>query len=360
VGKTFRLLEEARALRARGIDLVLAWVDPRGRPEVEALLAGLEAVPPRRFDFRGLVAEEMDLAAILVRRPQVAIVDDLAHANVPGSRNGRRHEDVAELLEAGVSVIAAMDVVQLESLRDLVERLTGLVVHETVPDTFLRGADQVVTIDVSVEDLLERVQAGKISSADRPGGSSGRLFKPETLAALRELALREVAETLDYREGQSIAATKDPQVSGRVMVCLASLSPRAATLLRRGSRFVGRLATDWFVVYVETPGEAPHRIDEGVRRRLLANVEKARELGAEVVWLRARDPVPALIDFARSHGIATIMIGRSQAPWWRRLVRRSIPSRLMREAKGLDLYVIAERDDPAETPGAGALSQVGS
>jgi two-component system sensor histidine kinase KdpD len=310
-------------------------------------------VPPQRLEYHGLLAEELDLGGVLARRPQVAVVDDLAHANAPGSRNVRRHEDVSDLLEAGISVIAAMDVLHLESLRDLVERLTGLVVHDTVPDTLLRGADQVVTIDVSAEDLLERLRAGKLSSGDRQGSVLTRLYRPETLAALRELALREVAETLDYRDGQSIAATKDPQVSGRVMVCLSSLSPRALTLLRHGSRFVGRLATDWFVVYVETPHEAPHRVDDAIRRRLLANVEKARELGAEVIWLRARDPVPALIDFARSHGVGTITIGRSQTPWWRRPFRRSIPSRLMREAKGLDLYVIAERDASADVVGAG-------
>jgi two-component system sensor histidine kinase KdpD len=359
VGKTSRLIEEARALSARGVDLVLAHVGTRGSAEAEAALAGLEAVAPRRFEHLGLVVEEMDVAAVLARSPQVAIVDDLAHANVHGSRNARRHEDVADLLEAGISVIAAMDVLHLESLRDLVERLTGLVIHDTVPDTFLRGADQVVTIDVSVEDLLERFQAGKIAPAGRADASQERVYQRETLAALRELALREVAETLDYHGGLSVAARKDPQVSGRVMVCLSSLSPRALTLLRRGSRFMGRLATDWFVVYVETPGEAPQRIDESARRRLLANVEKARELGAEVIWLHARDPVPALIDFARSHGIGTIMMGRSQRPWWRRLMRPSIPNRLMRAAKGLDLYVIAERDDAPEARAARSSAEAG-
>jgi two-component system sensor histidine kinase KdpD len=345
VGKTQRMLEEAHALRQRGVDVVLAFVEPHGRPEITSLAEGLELVPRRSVEFRGVLAEDMDLEAVLARKPQVAIVDELAHTNPPGSRNARRYQDVLTMLESGISVIGAVNVQHLESLNDLLERLADLTVHETIPDSFVKNADHAVDIDLSVEDLLERLHAGKIYPNERIPWALEHVFRRECLVSLRELALREVAETLDRRD--LVSAPRPTQVSGRVMVCLSSLSPRALTLLRRASRFAGRLATDWFVVYVETPGEAPERIAPEVQKTLVANVEKARELGAEVVRLKAKDPVVALVDFARSHGVATILAGRSRRPWWRRLLRRSPVDRLFDEAVDFDLYVVAQED--AET-----------
>jgi two-component system sensor histidine kinase KdpD len=347
VGKTYRMLQEAQALKLRGVEIVLAFVEPHGRAETAVLVDGLEVIPRRRVEYRGVGAEEMDLEAVLARRPQVAVVDELAHTNPPGSRNARRYQDVLTLLEAGISVICAVNVQHLESLNDLLERIAFLKVHETVPDTFVKNADQVVDIDLSVEDLLDRLHSGRIYPADRIPWALDHVFRRECLASLRELALREVAETLDRRDVQALA--KPTQVSGRVMVCLSSLSPRTLALLRRGSRFAGRLATDWFVVYVETPGEAPDRIRPEIQKALVENVGKARELGAEVVRLKARDPVAALVDFARSHGVAAILAGRSRRPWWKRVLRRSPAERLFAEATDLDLYVVAEEDEGPES-----------
>jgi len=343
VGKTQRMLEEAHALRAAGVDVVLAFVEPHGRAGVASLAEGLELVPRRRVEFRGVAAEDMDLEAVLARTPEVAIVDELAHTNPPGSRNARRYQDVLTLLDAGISVIGAVNVQHLESLNDLLERLADLTVHETIPDSFVKNADHAVDIDLSVEDLLERLHAGKIYPQQRIPWALAHVFRRECLVSLRELALREVAETLDRRD--LVCAPRPTQVSGRVMVCLSSLSPRALVLLRRASRFAGRLATDWFVVYVETPREAPERIAPEVQRKLVANVEKARELGAEVVRLKAKDPVAALVDFARSHGVATILAGRSRRPWWKRLLHRSPVDRLFDEAVDFDLYVVAQEDE---------------
>jgi two-component system sensor histidine kinase KdpD len=345
VGKTFRMLQEAHALKLRGVDIVLGLVEPHGRAETAALIDGLEVVPRRRVEYRGVSTDDLDLDAILTRNPQVAVVDELAHSNPPGSRNSRRYQDVLSLLDAGISVICAVNVQHLESLNDLLERIADLKVHETVPDTFVKSADQVVDIDLSVEDLLDRLHSGRIFPADKIPWALAHVFRPECLGSLRELALREVAETLDRRDSGAREPPRPAQVSGRVMVCLASLSPRALALLRRGSRFAGRLATDWFVVYVETPEEAPERIGATVRERLVLNVEKARELGAEVVRLKAEDPVPALLEFARSHGVATILVGRSRRPWWKRALRRSPLERLFRAAEDLDLYVVSEEDE---------------
>jgi two-component system, OmpR family, sensor histidine kinase KdpD len=342
VGKTCRLLHEAHALRQSGVDVVVAFVETHGRAGTAALVEGLELVPRRTVEHRGVRALDLDLDAVLARAPRVAIVDELAHTNPPGSRHLRRFQDALELVDAGIDVIGAVDVLHLESLNDLVERLTGLKVHETIPDTFLKAADQVVVVDLSVEDLLDRLRSGRIYPPDKLAWAESHAFRPECLASLRELALREVAETLD-RRGRALPATP-PQVSGRVMVCLSSLSPRADALLRRGSRFAGRLATDWFVVYVETPDEAPHRIRPEIERALVENVARARELGAEVVRLKARDAAEALVDFARSHGVATILAGRSQRPWWKRLLRRSPVDRLFDEAADFNLYLVAEAD----------------
>ncbi|HKA89346.1 MAG TPA: universal stress protein [Haliangiales bacterium] len=347
VGKTYRMLEEAHALRERGVDCVIAYVETHGRAEVGELVDGLEVIPRKRIDYRGVFVEEMDLDAALARRPDVAIVDEIAHTNAPGSRNRKRYQDVLELLAAGINVIGAFNVQHLESLNDIVERVTKVSVRETIPDSFLKQADQIVNLDLAIEDLVERLKSGKIYARDKVPSALAHFFTTQNLATLRELALREVAESLERAgEAQAVAGREAGQSAAhrRVMVCMSSYSPRANMLLRRGSRLAGRLNTDWFVVYVETPGESPTMIDAEAQRHLLANIEKARELGAEVVRLKARDPVAAIMDFARSHGVGQIIIGRSKQPWWRQIIGRSIPIRLVKEAIEFDLYIMALED----------------
>jgi len=342
VGKTYRMLEEAHDLRRRGVDVVVAFVEPHARAETEVLIDGLEVVPRLRIEYRGVAVEEMDLDAVLRRKPQVALVDEIPHTNAPGSRNRKRYQDVLALLDAGINVIGALNVQHLESLNDLIERATSVAVRETVPDSFLKQADQVVNLDLAVEDLQERLRSGKIYATEKIPWALENFFKDHNLATLRELALREVAESLD-RAG---AARRDPELkaAGRVMVCLASNPPRAKTLLARGSRMAGRLNTDWYVVYVETPEEAPHLIDAEAQRHLLANIDKAKELGAEVVRLKAADPALALLDFARTHGVAHVIVGRSLHPWWRQILRGSVVTRLLREAEEFDLHVVSFLD----------------
>lgn len=353
VGKTYRMLEEAHALKARGVDIVLAYIEPHGRADTAALIEGLEVIPRKAIVYRGVAVEEMDLDAVLARKPQVAVVDEIPHTNVPGSRNRKRYQDVLEILDAGINVIGALNVQHLESLKDLVERATGVVIRETVPDSFLKEADQVVNLDMSVEDLLERLKAGKIYAADKVSWALRHFFKEPKLSTLRELALREVAESLERMSEAKARANNEAaeavRVPGRVMVCISSHPPHAATLLRKGSRMAGRLSTDWFVVYVETPDEAPNWIDAEAQRHLLENIERARELGAEVVRLVARDPVPAIVDFARSHGVGHIIVGRSHRPWWNRIFGRSVPVRLVNEVAGIDLHVVSFEEKEERT-----------
>jgi two-component system sensor histidine kinase KdpD len=352
VGKTYRMLEEARQLRARGVDVVGALIETHGRAETAALVEGLELVPERRVEYRGVVVKELDLDAVLARRPAIAIVDELPHTNAPGSRHRKRHQDVEELLGAGIHVIGAMNVQHLESLNDLIERATGVRVRETVPDTFLELADQVVNLDLAVEDLLDRLRAGKIYAPEKVAWAVEHFFKGNNLTTLRELALREVAASLERTAsavpgpGQEVAA---PRTTGRLMACLSSSPPRGAALLRRASRMAGRLSTEWFAVYVETPGEAPDRIEAEAQRHLLDNLELARQLGAEVVRLRGDDPAAALLDFARSHRVSDVLVGRSRRPWWRRVLGRSVAQRLVDEGTDLDLH-LSSIDEEGDRP----------
>jgi two-component system sensor histidine kinase KdpD len=288
---------------------------------------------------------------VLARRPLVAVVDEIPHTNVPGSRHRKRYQDVLELLDAGIHVIGALNVQHLEGLGDLVARTAGVRVRETVPDSFLKQADQVVNLDLAIEDLLDRLRAGKIYPDEKVAWALEHFFRGENLTTLRELSLREVAESVE-RQAQAAArtgASSAPAAAGsRVMVCLSSYARSAASLLRKGSRMAGRLGTAWFVVYVETPRESAERIDAETQRHLHENIERARALGAEVVRLKSDDPAAALLDFASAHGVGQIVIGRSRQPWWRQLLGRSVPMRLVREAEGFDLSIVAL--DESEAP----------
>ena len=354
VGKTFRMLQEAHDLKKRGVDIVIGFVEPHERAETLALVEGLEVVPRKKIEYRGVTIEEMDLDAVLARRPGVAIVDEVAHTNAPGSRHRRRYEDVLELVDAGLNVICAFNVQHLESLNSLIERATGVVVRETVPDTFLKQADQVVTMDLTVEDLLDRLKAGKIYAEEKVPWALEHFFKETNLASLRELVLREVAESVERAAAapatreKRVAGAVRSDVSGRVMVCMSSFSPRAAGLLRRGSRTAGRLNTDWYVVYVETPAEAPNLIDAAAQRYLHENIQTARDLGAEVVRLKGKDPAAAILEFARAHNVRTVIVGRSLRPPWRRLFKKDVVQKLVDEAVGFDLHIVSFEEQEGE------------
>jgi two-component system sensor histidine kinase KdpD len=346
VGKTYKMLQESHDLAKRGVDIVLGYIEPHSRQETAVLIDGLEVVPRMKVDYRGVEVEEMDLDAVLARVPDIAVVDEVAHTNAPTCRHRKRYQDILELLEAGINVICAFNIQHLESLNDLVKSSTGVVVRETVPDSFLKDADQVVTLDLAAEDLIERLRAGKIYSKDKIQRALENFFREDNLATLRELSLREVAENLDRSSRRR--ATANGQAAkvlsasgGRVMVCMSSASPKARVLLRRGSRMAGRLNTYWFVVYVETPDETPLRIDAKIQRILMDNIEKARELGAEVIRLQAKDPVTAILDFAKSHGVGHVILGRSRQPWWKMFLGKSILYRIIEEAEGLDVHIVS-------------------
>lgn len=350
MGKTYRMLEEAHELRSKGTDVVLGFIETHGRVETERKVADLEIVPRKKIAYRGVELEEMDVDAILARRPEVAIVDELAHTNVPGSKHERRYQDVEELVQAGINVITAMNIQHIEGLGTQMRRVTGIDIRETVPDTFLARADQIVDVDVSVEALRERLREGKIYPLHQVEQALRNFFKPSNLAALREAALREVARGLTRQRHDAEALKREggrrPQAVEKIMVGLSSNPGESGGLLRKASRMAEQLSADWYAVHVETPAESVRKIGTRDFVTLLDNINLAGDMGAETVWLKSNDVVKAMLDYARDNGITRIIIGRTRRPWWKSLVRADIPMRLIKAATDIDVDIVA--DDQGE------------
>jgi len=341
VGKTYRMLEDAHELRRQGLDVVLGLIQSHGRFETEGLIGDLEHVPLKRIEYRGAAFNELDVDAIIARRPGIAIVDELAHTNVPGSKNQKRYEDVLELIDAGISVITAVNIQHMESLNDAVKRITGVQVRETVPDSFFRRANEIVDIDISVEMLRTRLRQGKIYPVEKIPQALNNFFRKGNLSALRELALREVAtdqatKAHDYREREGLEQAAIPE---KVMVAMASRGS-AKRILRSGARIAGRLASDWFAVYVETPKEEPGRINPHDYVLLQENIRFAKELGAKVIKLKGRRVADALIDFACREGITHVVFGQSARSRWDIFLHGSVINRFLRDVRSSSVHVV--------------------
>ena len=341
VGKTYRMLEDAHLMRRQGVDIVIGLIEPHGRAETAALVEGLEIVSLQEIQYRSIILREMNLEAILARHPAWCIVDELAHTNVPGSRNHKRYEDVLELLDAGINVMTAMNVQHLETLNDAVARSASIQIRETVPDSFLRRADEVVNVDITIDELRDRLRQGKIYAPEKVEQALANFFRKGNLNMLRELALRATAEQVgaaaaEYRRTQGLEQAPIPE---KVMVCL---SPRAGMerLVRVGARIAGRLATNWYVVYVETP-DADHRHgDPEAFARLEDYQRMARDLGARVVTLKDKKVADALIEFARKENISHVVFGQSARSRWDILLRGSIINRFLTEMRDTTVQVV--------------------
>ncbi|HEY6394490.1 MAG TPA: hypothetical protein VIX12_03665, partial [Candidatus Binataceae bacterium] len=348
VGKTYRMLDEAHQLRARGVDVVLGFIEPHNRAETAARIGDLEVVPRRKIPYRGVMLEEMDLDAIIARNPEVVVVDELAHTNVPGSKHEKRYHDVEELVSNGTNVITALNVQHLESLNPLMKRVTGIDVRETVPDAILGRADQVVNIDVPVDALRERLREGKIYPESQIENALKNFFKPSNLGSLRELALREVARSLN-RQREDLEALKReggrrPHVLERIMVGLSSNSEESGRLLRKASRVAGELNAEWYAVHVETPSESVRKIGTGEFVALLNSINLAGDLGAETVWLKSDNISKALLDFAREKSVTRIILGRTHQPFWRQWIGRDVPTRVIAASHDIDVEIVASED----------------
>jgi two-component system sensor histidine kinase KdpD len=339
VGKTYEMLQEGHRLKQQNVDVVIGIVETHGRVDTRTLTEGLEQVPRRRVEYRGVVLDEMDLDALLARRPTVALVDELAHTNAPGSRNGKRYQDVEEMLRAGINVITTVNVQHLESLYDLIERSTGVKVKERVPDYVVAQADQIVNVDLSAEDLQERLRAGKVYPPERTERALANFFTGENLSRLRELALEEIARALDRRR-QPQAGADPGSGSERVMVCLSSRSPNVQRLLRKAARLADRFNAPWYAVYVQTPNERVEKVDAATLRQVSDALTLAQQLGGVPMQFKGGDFARTVADFVREYGITHIMVGRSQQPWFRRWFGRSPLDRLLDAVPGVDVVVV--------------------
>ncbi|MGA8530047.1 MAG: universal stress protein [Acidobacteriaceae bacterium] len=341
VGKTYRMLEDAHLMRRQGVDIVIGLIEPHGRADTAALVEGLEAVPLLDIQYRSVTLHEMNLDAILARHPAWCIVDELAHTNVPGSHNRKRYEDVLELLDAGINVMTAVNIQHLETLNDAVARSASTQIRETVPDSLLRRANEIVNVDIPIDELRDRLRQGKIYAPEKVEQALANFFRKGNLNMLRELALRTTAEQVgtaaaEYRRTQGLEQAPIPE---KVMVCL-SARPGMERLLRTGARIAGRLATNWFVVYVESPGSDHRHGDPEAFTRLEEYERMARDLGARVVVLKDRRVADALIEFARKENISHVVFGQSARTRWDILLRGSIINRFLNEMRDTTVQVV--------------------
>ena len=341
VGKTYSMIEDAHLMRREGIDVVIGYVETHGRAETEAKIGDLETVPRRKIDYRGVILEEMDVEAILARKPALCMIDELAHTNAPGSRHPKRYQDVLEILDAGIGVMTAVNIQHLETLNDAVGRVTGVRVRETIPDTFLDRADEVVNVDVTVEELRTRLRQGKIYKPEKVEQALTNFFRETNLSTLRELALRAVADEVgekaaSHRQREGLEPALIPE---RVMVCMSS-NADAPRVLRTGARIAGRLGARWYAVYVETPREAPGQIKSGDRDALQRNVALAEELGATVVRVKADRPADGLIAFAQREGITHVIFGQSARTRFEILLKGSTLNRFLEEVRDAAIQVV--------------------
>jgi two-component system sensor histidine kinase KdpD len=337
VGKTYEMLEDARALKAKGADVVAGYIETHGRAETAALLEGLEAIPRRTVTYKEKVLEEMDLPAIIRRRPEIVLVDELAHTNSPGVEHGKRYQDVETILDAGISVMTTVNIQHFESVQEVVTRVTGVDVQERVPDRILRQADSVVNVDLPSEELRERLRAGKIYPAARIAAALENFFTEENLASLRELAMRQIADRLEAERRSRPTTGELEPIGTKVLVAMSSNAETTRSLLRRASVLAGRLNTNWFAVYVRTSKEHPSRMPAREHRLLGENVTLAMELGAKVVWLAGEDVAAELLRFARDNAVTLAIFGKSRRPLWMRPWHKSPIDAFARLGTGIDV-----------------------
>jgi two-component system sensor histidine kinase KdpD len=341
VGKTFAMLEAARLRKAEGVDVVVAFVETHHRADTEALLAGLEIIPRKTVQHRGIDLTEMDVDAVCARHPQIALVDELAHTNVPGSLHPKRFQDVEDLLDAEIDVYTTLNIQHIESLNDVVAQITGVKVRETLPDTVLEEAGTIEVVDLPPEELLKRLQEGKVYIPDQAIRAVQQFFRKGNLTALREMSLRLAAERV---EGQMQTYMQDKSIAGpwaageRLMVCI---SPGALgeRLVRSARRLAGELKCEWLAVYVETPEAS--RLSAAERNRIARTLQRVEELGGNTITLTGSPLQDVLLEYARKNNITRIIIGKTTRPPWREWLRESLVDRLIRDSGPIDIFVIS-------------------
>jgi two-component system sensor histidine kinase KdpD len=350
VGKTYAMLEAAHQRKTEGVDVVVAYIETHRRAETEAMLAGLEVVPRRQVEYRGAMLPEMDVDAILARRPQLALVDEFAHTNAPGSRHPKRYQDVGELLAAGLDVYTTLNIQHLESLKDVVAQITGVVMRETVPDRAIDEAAEIELVDLPPDELLRRLAEGKVYVPEQASRAIQQFFRKGNLTALREMTMRAAAERVDdqMRAYMETRAIPGPWPAGeRLLVCI-SAGPLAERLVRSARRLADGLNAEWTAIYVETGANA--HLSPVERDRIARNLHLAEELGAQSVTIPGRRAADTVLDYARTHNFTKIIAGKPLRSPWLELVRGSLADQLIRGSGNIDIYVISDQQAaPAPT-----------
>jgi two-component system sensor histidine kinase KdpD len=341
VGKTYAMLAAAHERKAEGLDVVAAYVESHGRADTDALLDGLETIPRLHLDYQGVLLPEPDIDAVLSRKPQIALMDELAHTNAPGSRHEKRWQDVEELLSAGIDVYTTVNIQHFESLNDIVAQITGVVVRETVPDSLLDQAAEIRLVDIPPDELLQRLRDGKVYIPEQAARATEKFFRRGNLMALRELSLRRAAARVDeeMRAYMELQAIPGPwPAAERLLVCVSG-SPYSERLVRTTRRLADEMNIPWFTVYVETPGSSRHLQENRVR--VWKDLRLAESLGAQVATLTATSVAEALVDYAMQHNVTRIVVGKPAKPRWREFLIPPLVDQLIRLSGAIDVYVVS-------------------
>jgi two-component system, OmpR family, sensor histidine kinase KdpD len=336
VGKTYRMLQEAKQLKEEGIDVVIGLLETHGRQDTAAQAEGLEVVPLKEIAFNDKTLTEMDVEEIIERSPQLALIDELAHTNVPGSAHEKRYQDVEHVLAAGIDVYSTVNIQHLESLNDLVAKITGVVVRERIPDRVLDSADEVVVVDVTPETLEERLRDGKIYAPNKIDQALQNFFQRRNLIALRELALREIADSIE-EDGVNDHKANYCNIHERVMVCVSTY-PNSLQLLRRGARSASYMNARLYVLFVADPDRFLTR-DESLHIETCERL--CREFGGEFIRVESHDVLKAIVDTARAYRITQIVLGETRQSRWKLLFKGSLSQQLIRSLRDIDLHIIA-------------------
>ena len=342
VGKTYRMLQEAHTLLQNGVDVQIGFVETHSRRDTEQLVTGLPLIPRRKLFYMGKELDEMDVQAVINQHPEVVIVDELAHSNIKGSKNEKRWQDVLELLEAGINVISAVNIQHLESLYPEIHRITGVEVRERIPDRILQLADEVVNIDLTADELVARLRAGKIYAPEKVEVALRNFFQPEKILQLRELALREVAHQVERKIEAELP--KNGQVrTERFLACISSNDATAKTVIRKTARLAAYYDAKWMVLYVQTPAEDPDKINLAVQRYLINNFKMATELGAYIIQVKSPYIASTILEVTRQRDVTTVCIGKPHLSLWRIILNTSIFNQLLTQLSGskVDLIILS-------------------
>ncbi|WP_121966150.1 sensor protein KdpD [Myroides sp. N17-2] len=339
VGKTYRMLLEARDLQRNGIDVKLGFIETHNRKETHALLEGLPIIPRKEVFYKGKMIEELDIEAILTDRPEIVIIDELAHSNIAGSKNAKRWQDVMEILEAGINVISALNIQHIESLYNAVKDITNIDVTERVPDKVLQEADEVVNIDLTSDDLIERLKEGKIYPADKVPAALQNFFTSSNILQLRELALREVASHVENKVASEVSMSISAKPN-RFMACISSNDRNAKIVIRKTARLAGYFNSKWYVLYVQTPKEHPDKIALDKQRHLINNFKLATELGAEIIKSEHQNIAKAIMIQVDQRQVTTICIGKPRLRLYQIILATNVFNQLLKKLSSLPIDII--------------------